>query len=368
MGMRTYDGAGWINRHPWFTLIAVNLTLLCVVLALFELYLRLTVTYSIDYYTGTSGAGERIEYPYGTIFRNSLGFADQEFDLASTKPRIGYFGDSVTYGVGAGYPYRVTELVEAAAPAFEHWNLGKGVGGKFDRGLFLEMVDRFDLAWVVYLLNMNDIHPPADAPEISSSERLVRWIGRQVYMRLDFLRSRSYLYNFVRLKVKNTLQGLGFQPRGYYAYELWPEANKSVFEGFVAEVNALGHDLARRGVGFCIILLPYEMQVSQEAARIYREMGFRWEEGFESGRTQRRLAELVRAAEIYDPLPAFDPATTRIGEMFVYDRGDKIDWNHPNRAGHATIASGFVDAKACSFLREPEDWPSTATRSAGSGS
>ena len=164
------------------------------------------------------------------------------------------------------------------------------------------------------------------------------------------------------------MQALGTKPGGYWAYELWPEANKSVLEGFVADVNLLGDELAQRGVGFCIILLPYEMQVSQEAARIYREMGFRWEDGFESGRMQRRLAELIRSAEVYDPLPAFDPAATRIGEMFVYDRGDRIDWNHPNRAGHATIANGFLEAKACSFLREPEDWPGAATGLAGNRS
>ena len=163
MGMTNHKGASWINRHPWITLVLVNLILLCVVLGIFELYLRLTVTYSIDYYTGTSRAGERIEYPYGTVFRNSLGFADEEFDLASAKPRIGYFGDSVTYGVGAGYPYRITELVEAAVPAFEHWNLGSGPGTQFEGDRILSLVDRFDLAWVVYLLNMNDIHPPMDS-------------------------------------------------------------------------------------------------------------------------------------------------------------------------------------------------------------
>ena len=35
---------------------------------------------------------------------------------------------------------------------------------------------------------------------------------------------------------------------------------------------------------------------------------------------------------------------------FVYDKGDKLDWNHPNRAGHRLIADyvqelGILDAK-----------------------
>ena len=327
-------------------------------LGVFELYLRFTATYSVDYYTGSligdkdaNRAGERIEYPYGTVFRNSLGFADEEFDLTSTKPRIGYFGDSVAYGVGAGYPYRVTELVQAAAPAFEHWNLGSGLGSRFKGDRILSLVDRFDLAWVVYLLNMNDIHAPVNSPEFSSSERLVRWIRRQVD-RINFLRGRSYLYSFVRIKAVTALQSLGYGAGGYYAYEMWPEENTSVLEGFAADINALGHQLAQRGVGFCVILFPYEMQVSEEAARIYRGMGFRWEDGFESGKTQRRLAELIRSAEVFDARSAFELAATGIGEMFVYDRGDMIDWNHPNRAGHAVIAKDFLDTKACSFLRE----------------
>jgi hypothetical protein len=38
-----------------------------------------------------------------------------------------------------------------------------------------------------------------------------------------------------------------------------------------------------------------------------------------------------------------------LGEFFVYDRGDKLDWNHLNRAGHARLgeflyASGMLQA------------------------
>ena len=27
-----------------------------------------------------------------------------------------------------------------------------------------------------------------------------------------------------------------------------------------------------------------------------------------------------------------------VGEYFVYNLGDRLDWNHPNRLGHAAIA------------------------------
>lgn len=43
---------------------------------------------------------------------------------------------------------------------------------------------------------------------------------------------------------------------------------------------------------------------------------------------------------------AADPEGSRarnaVGEYFVYDKGDKLDWNHPNRAGHRAIADYLV--------------------------
>jgi hypothetical protein len=32
-----------------------------------------------------------------------------------------------------------------------------------------------------------------------------------------------------------------------------------------------------------------------------------------------------------------------LGQYFVYNRGDKLDWNHPNREGHRLIARWLVE-------------------------
>jgi len=42
---------------------------------------------------------------------------------------------------------------------------------------------------------------------------------------------------------------------------------------------------------------------------------------------------------VYDAREAFSGLRLKVGEAFVYDKGDKIDWNHPNRFGHARIAA-----------------------------
>jgi lysophospholipase L1-like esterase len=96
-----------------------------------------------------------------------------------------------------------------------------------------------------------------------------------------------------------------------------------------------------RPVRACVVLLPYEMQISEDAARTYKEMGFTWEPGFEAGSTQQRLmAEFGRlGVPAFDARQAFAGQSPKVGETFVYDRGDKIDWNHPNRKGHQLIAA-----------------------------
>ena len=102
--------------------------------------------------------------------------------------------DSVAYGVGAGYPYRVTELAQAAAPLS---NTGTWAAVWDHDSRRIE-----SLAWSTRLislrLNMNDIHPPVNSPEFSSSEKLVRWIRQQVD-RIKFTWPQPFLYSFVRI-------------------------------------------------------------------------------------------------------------------------------------------------------------------------
>jgi GH18 family chitinase len=41
---------------------------------------------------------------------------------------------------------------------------------------------------------------------------------------------------------------------------------------------------------------------------------------------------------VFDAREAFANSHLKVGEAWVFDKGDKIDWNHPNRVGHAHIA------------------------------
>jgi hypothetical protein len=110
----------WWDRHPRSAIVLVNLALFLFVLGGAELFLRWYLPLDPGYYIAFEERPGLYRYPYGILKYNSLGFPDGEFDLASTKPRIGYFGDSVTRGVGVGDGYRISDLLEQAYPGYEH--------------------------------------------------------------------------------------------------------------------------------------------------------------------------------------------------------------------------------------------------------
>ena len=83
------------------------------------------------------------------------------------------------------------------------------------------------------------------------------------------------------------------------------------------------------------------MQISSDAAFTYRNKhNIFFDDDFYYGFPQKMLEEqLPTRVPRLDLRSAFPPADQNsIGEYFVYDQGDKLDWNHPNRSGHSLIS------------------------------
>ena len=75
-------------------------------------------------------------------------------------------------------------------------------------------------------------------------------------------------------------------------------------------------------------------------------MGFKWENKFEEGLTQKIIRnELSPDILVSDPLIAFKQKP--VGYYFVYNLGDRIDWNHSNRAGHKVNADHLAKTDDC---------------------
>ena len=339
---------GWLQRHPGLALLVVNAALFGTLAALAEVALRLWVPYDPGYYVVLREEPGSVEYPWGLVKRNAGGFPDDEFDLASTKPRIGYFGDSVTRGVGAGHGYRAQDLLEAARPGFEHWTFEAAVNGIDEKTAprILALAEEYRLAEVVYLMNLNDLLPTRQARGGEPGS----WVRglRQRFKLLDGFRGRSYLYSALRFRFAELMLSFGYGHTGWKAAEFFPHENARIVRETAARVTALADAIAARGRRFRVIVLPYEMQISEEAARTYAGLGVEWEPGFLERSTQQAIeAELPERVSRADAYWAFvDPGheaasrrENRIGQYFVYDAGDKLDWNHPNRAGHARLAA-----------------------------
>jgi hypothetical protein len=366
-------------------LLLVNLTLLLGLASVLEIVLRITITYNPGYYVSFNDrteAGE-IEFEWGIQKFNSLGFADEEFDLS--KPvRIGYAGDSVTRGVGCGYGYRYTELLENAYPDFLHANLGKsgaGIAAEKEVDKVLEITDKLKFTTVVCALNLNDCLPEtyAGKDEATTPLRRLKLFFRDY---IDWLRPRSYLYNFVRTRAKNYLQAQNIDFHGYPSAELFPTQYEATIRETAARVNRLHAELDQRGVDFIVLIFPYEMQISEAAARAYAAKGIHWEPEFVSGSTQKMLMrDFTPGTRCYDLLDAFvDPeareasrARYDVGECFVYNRGDRLDWNHPNRKGHRLVAEYLIREGIFDHLGAPRgasgspDSPASAAQVASPG-
>jgi len=334
---------GFLEKHPKLAIATVVLIGLLLVVVSAELSLRFFGSLNIHYYTGHSKPGMH-EYPYGTIPINSDGSPDEEFIPVASKKRIGYFGDSVTYGVGVGYGHRIPDLLQATFPAYQHWVFAQ-VGAVPQALEVSREITKHQLSTVVYLMNLNDILPDEQSPEVLgvTASELSKIATRTSFLgRADeALRGRSYLYTYVRLGLKNALQRAGYEAHGQLAYELRPKQHHRVVSQTAERVVKFSEALSSQGVKVCVILLPYEMQVSSDAALTYARLGFSWEEGFLEGSTQVALLQPLRqgGVNVYDAREAFSGLRLKVGEAFVYDKGDKIDWNHPNRFGHARIAA-----------------------------
>lgn len=360
--MKTPATPSLFEKHPRVTIfitVVFILILLCVAL---EIVLRFFVEYSPSYYTGVRGVTNKVlQYPYGDIPINEDGFPDKDFLSNKERQRIAYIGDSVCFGVGAGYGYRISELLESALPAFEHLNLAFGLDTGMNRKNIkrvLSWVDEYHIDKVVYLMNLNDLLPD-DVMQSNESSLL-----GEVKSYLDVLRGKSYLYSYVVYKVvggflltKLNMTATGHIPRDFFTDE-------KTLQDTTDRIIELNMELQKKNVALAVVLLPYEMQISQEAEDTYKENGVRWSDGFIKRDPQIRIMSVLDSESIFtlDAYLAFvghqaaSPSRdeVKVGEFYVYNLGDRLDWNHPNKKGHRAISDFLVRNRAFQSFLETE--------------
>jgi hypothetical protein len=214
----------------------------------------------------------------------------------------------------------------------------------------IEITERFRLKKIVYAMDLNDILPNKEAAETQHSE--LHKAKPLIKRYLDTLRARSYVYNYLRLKLANAAARMGYGYHGDEAFELNPVRNGAIVDQTVGRINKLWGRLKSRGVDLCVALFPYEMQISAEAAARYRQDGVRWSNELLQGEPQEMiLGRLSPEIVAVDLAPAFPQRRDgrrpiEVGEYFVFNRGDALDWVHPNREGHRMIAEYLLKSSS----------------------
>lgn len=350
--MKDKENMSWMDHHHKKTIVLINIIVFIIILFILEIGLRYYINYNPGYYTYQMSDNNRTrKYPYGIIKINEYGYPDDDFDLSSHLLRIGYLGDSVCFGVGAGYGYRIFDILKKYYPNYNHMNFDTIGDGMTEWGMrqTWRIVNKFMLNKIVYLLNLNDITPDQKDTE-RSYVNIARYNILSKYV--DHLRGKSYLYNYIRNKLKIYLTRKGYEASGYSAYELFPVKNELIIKQTADRINKIYKELSDKGIELIIIILPYEMQISDEAERKYKELNIKWEDDFINRGTQIHLIKyLDHSIKYFDAYYAFvkkediegSRGKNKLGEYFVYNAGDKLDWNHPNRKGHNAIAQYLIN-------------------------
>ena len=339
--------------------ILINLLMIIAFLSIGELLTRIFVNYKTNFYAlpqFSSSPNTTNIHPYGKIPINSKSSPDEEWNSPKTKKRYAYIGDSVVYGVGAGYPFRITEYLDRFAPNIEHINISDKISFLIEPEknmlLFNEFIIENKIDKIVYLMNLTDIadfiNVKNENKNVAISRSNVAKLKDFIYPVDNFMRLNSNLYNYVRFKFKNILiTNLGLNISGYKAIELEPNKNEVNIKNSAKNLAII---LKNKKISrdICIIMLPYEMQISKDASKQYKKLGIKYDNEFLEFKTQKIFTSEFKKnsnSKIYFLNNNFPEA--KVGRYFVFNLGDKIDFNHPNRYGHKILAKQIVSRKIC---------------------
>ena len=304
----------FIERHQRGILVGWTVLVVCLLAGAAEVLLRYMLANRGDYYIGHTVSKRLIRYPFGDMPFNSDGYPDRDWDPADPRERVGFWGDSITSGVGAGFGYRYTDLIGAARHDRYYMDFGgpgeDGIRDDRSIAMILRLVERHRLKKIVYGMDLNDILPDREAPGARPSA--LNRIKPLVKHYLDVLRTRSYLYDYLRLQLTNAAMRMGYGYHGDEAFELNPVHNAEVVRQTVGRINRLALALRQRGVDLCVAIFPYEMQVSADAAARYQQDGIRWSASLLQGEPQRMILHgLSPGVVAVDLTPAFHQSRSR---------------------------------------------------------
>lgn len=166
------------------------------------------------------------------------------------------------------------------------------------------------------------------------------------------IRQNSHLYLFTTNSVARLLRELSpNEKKKAQAIEpLYPDMyqfRKKI--NYTEEwINLIGQECKKRNVGFAIMLLPYEMQLSREGIEKWRALGIKIPDDVLSFKSHLYMKLFCDGRGIYfiDVAPKFRIAVDNGEELFLDG-----DYGHVNREGNAIIANVLEDFTKKNFYQ-----------------
>ena len=127
----------------------------------------------------------------------------------------------------------------------------------------------------------------------------------------------------------------------------FPEKNKKHLINASRKIDQWLSLTEKKGFKSCVVVLPYEMQISKNAKEYYRSINIKFEDDFINFSTQKILKKNLKDDKNFFFINSDGFKEKKVGKYFVFNKGDKIDFNHPNRFGHLVIAEEIYKKKVC---------------------
>lgn len=300
---------------------------------------------------------------------NSSGLRDLEFDIEKDdRTRVLCLGDSITFGtqnrLEDTYPKALERLLNGMdSRKYQVINAG-GVGG--DPYMEYEFLKQNALAYnpdfVILGLCLNDIggvyytrnnksgagRSPdfwKNTEDFRSYKDALKWNDSLSFMdnmktqsaRFRwYMRSKSYLFSFIEVNILKFFYRKGIKKYSFDMYgekknllcfgidDISQEAWKQLFAS-LADIKDL---LSDRGIGFTVVVFPYEFQLSDKG----KDNFFNIDKSRFTVDPQEKLLEFGKNNDtrVIDLLPQFKKSAQRL--YFP------LDYTHPNREGHRIAA------------------------------
>jgi lysophospholipase L1-like esterase len=274
-------GKTWINNNPIKILFSIIVFSVLFFVICMEVIVRLFFP-NINF-TGTES---KLFDSTHNIFRNrknveavSYGikvFTDSDgfrIDLATTnkvlkknKPCIMFMGDSVTFGVGVESNKIFPELLNNYLLNYNVINssvIGYSIDTYCDivSNFILPQQENYRIKYVILGLCLNDITTgSSEYIEKIHGEAYKTWaFFRNVYQIKainDFLITKSKCYILIKSALRDNSKGYFFADAAQYA-------DNQLYFAMMNKLNTISGMLREHGIGFMIVILPYEYQLRE---------------------------------------------------------------------------------------------------------